>query len=359
MSQVVLKVFFTSLLFFGCSGDSFGWGEQGHDIITRVASRIITAKDEGTFQNTFQRREHMLAHLSNVPDIVWRADYQETKVQNLNSPTHFFQIDSLMPQCEYGKLPKSLHELQELASKKKTSLFVEVGTLPWRIQQFFTLMVSEFKRAKNVEDDKDKFIKHIDQALLHGGLLAHFIGDLANPLHTTEDFDGWATNQGGIHKYFESDLVDALLLSLVNEVYVYTLMKRPYHSEIASVMGEDIKDIKNFGLKTAFALGCNSFNRLGTIRKLDRKHAIKTRSRQIGISKVDAERQTASASKEHFRSIIVERLAIAADVLGEVWYQAWQEGGSPNLSKYRSYFYPVKPDFVEPNYLLESSNTPD
>jgi len=55
--------------------NAFAWGERGHDLGTRVAVQNLRALsgDDPAVVTPFLQRDHMLAHLSNVPDIVWRA----------------------------------------------------------------------------------------------------------------------------------------------------------------------------------------------------------------------------------------------------------------------------------------------
>jgi hypothetical protein len=52
------------------------------------------------------------------------------------------------------------------------------GTAPWRVLQFYDLSVSALK-----QNDATK-------ALFYLGLLSHYLGDLAEPLNTTLNFDG-------------------------------------------------------------------------------------------------------------------------------------------------------------------------
>ena len=41
------------------------------------------------------------------------------------------------------------------------------------------------------------------------GVMAHYIGDLSQPLHDTKNYDGQLTGQPGIHAFFETTNIDA------------------------------------------------------------------------------------------------------------------------------------------------------
>jgi len=59
--------------------------------------------------------------------------------------------------------------------------------------------VKSLKSAKEhgAAKEKEKFIEAVNQALLYGGIMSHFVGDLAEPHHTSANYDGWLTGQGG------------------------------------------------------------------------------------------------------------------------------------------------------------------
>ena len=58
-------------------------------------------------------------------------------------------------------------------------------------------------------------------------------------------------------------------------------------------------------------------------------------------------------TKAKYKAFVVERLALGASVLSELWYEAWKEAGSPSVAGYRSYTYSFTVDFIEPRYLAQ------
>ncbi len=83
------------------------WGERGHDVVTRVAVRLLAAKTaKGTALATqLGRKEFMLGHLSNVPDIVWRN--QGEAIEKVNAPTHFLDLEYVSPELVFSTVPRT------------------------------------------------------------------------------------------------------------------------------------------------------------------------------------------------------------------------------------------------------------
>jgi hypothetical protein len=70
-----------------------------------------------------------------------------------------------------------------------------------------------------------------------------------------------------------------------------------------------------------------------------------------GKKKVPPERQDPSVGAKRFRELIIKQLATSARALAFLWDAIYQQAGSPDLSGYRSYRYPVKVDFVPLDYI--------
>jgi DNA-directed RNA polymerase specialized sigma24 family protein len=49
--------------------------------------------------------------------------------------------------------------------------------------------------------------------------MGHYVADLAQPLHVTENHDGQLTGQKGLHHWFEENVVDALSPYLYEAVF--------------------------------------------------------------------------------------------------------------------------------------------
>lgn len=356
-----------TLLVSASSSTALAWGERGHDLVARVAARLVAQRGGAAVAKPFVEKEHMLGHLANVPDIVWRSAGKEIEAQN--GPTHYIDVEYFDLTPTFAEMPANaavlLQHMKDLCAKpikdyvcpadKPDQVQVsQAGTAPFRVRQFFNLMKDGFARAKAAPAGKDGDAERdagIDAALLAGGILAHFVGDLGNPLHTTRDYNGYERGQGGLHSYFESEAVNALDLTFDSEMHK-AAQQGPSLARLTKMV--PAAEQKTFGsdpLKVANALILDSFSRLGNVFELDRKQAVtKLGSSEHGM-KLKAERRPATATAKFFRPLLVERTATAADALAHLWLEAWEQAGKPDLSGYGSWNYPTTPQFIPPDYL--------
>lgn len=362
-------LFFAGLLptLLGSSSAAWAWGERGHDAVARVAARLLAADEDpavAAWGRLLSGREHMLAHLANVPDIVWRRP--ELKLDAVNPPSHFVDLEFILPE---GKLtpsyafPTTIEEHKKridancqkkgapcAAGKDTRQRLEKAGHAPFRIQALMASATEALSEVKKL--DGEAKTKAMSQALLHLGVLAHFVGDLANPHHTTADYDGWFTGQGGLHGYFESDMVDIQNLGL--EYDVFTEAKRHRPAAGLAKAGEEQ------ALPMAWELLKSSHAELGSLTELDLKHSLLKKS--DGDGKKDgsgakrgkkAERRPPAEVASAYRDFIVLRLAMGADALARFWKLAWVQAQKPEVSFYRSYDYPVQPEFIPLGYDVD------
>ncbi len=341
------------------TGNIWAWGERGHDAITRVAVRIVSKSDPQGLGALLLTKAHMMAHLSNVPDIVWRNVGKEIASQN--RPTHFIDLEYIwaektLPQL--SQLPPSykLYQQRIMAQckikqnpcpkgdsmERKAS---QAGHAPFRVAQLVNLAISTGKRIKLLQDQKKAPHRKLKQEglqfLTYLGVLSHFVGDLGNPHHTTMDYDGKLTGQGGLHSYFESQVVRALGLDLEHEVLDYILKSKPYLFIQSEYKPQS-------PLEMIYALALDSHRRLESLRELDRKHSLIEQSWTSA-----AKRRSADTVKEHYREFVIQRLGAAADTLAQFWLAIQKESGKPGWAYYRSYDYPLKPDFISVDYASD------
>lgn len=328
---------------------SFAWGERGHDLVTRVAVKKLDQMSAAgkSFSWPFALRDHMLSHLSNVPDIHWRAPYMSQKERDLNYATHFIGMESIYPKAvSLNDLKTDLDTFYAGAKKAGIDNPERVGTAPWRVIQLYSLMKQALSKAGSA--DKAAMIDATNTALLYAGIMSHFVGDLANPHHTTINYDGQLSGNTGLHAYFESDIVRELPLKLAGEIEKaagYALLEdtvlKPYEPARQ-------KQILHSADQLIFALILDSHNRLSTLHELDNQHSLVKASEDASESAI---RIPPEQAMNEYRTFASERIAVGASVLAQLWLLAWQDAGKPDLSQFHSYHYHIKPDFIEPSYL--------
>ncbi|MCK6598592.1 MAG: hypothetical protein L6Q37_09535 [Bdellovibrionaceae bacterium] len=309
------------------------------------------------------QRPHTLGHLCNIPDIYWKS--LGATANELGSPSHY--IDPEVIGIKIQDIPLDFKKLEQEYSGKKNqfkpekniySLAREMGSLWWRAQQFFDLTLnlkpafakSDLpKNFKEEQDEKLPFNQTTFKMIEYFGLIGHFIGDAAQPYHSTADFDGYESGHGGIHAYYEEMLV------------------AQFSSEIE---GDIVKNAKSLSKKQKAFLKGNSFieqiKNLSTlshseIEIIKNKDPILKKSevkKEKGMEiKTAAQRKPANEGFKIFKNIIITDMSRAALLIAQTWESSYEALGSPKLSAYKSYRYPFTPDFVEVNYVTnEASN---
>lgn len=334
------------------STPSPAWGERGHAAVTHVAVRLIQARfpDDKRFVTPFEKKEFMLAHLSNVPDIVWKN--LPKKIVDMNGPMHYIDLEYIMKNPSFPAIVMSAGQAGTIVKSSGKDLRKDVGSAPWRIEQLARNMTRALETLKNSSNHGRKGRSDVEDAvnlaLLQAGLMSHFVGDISHPYHTTKDYDGWDSGQGGVHALYDSTIIDALPLDLENEVFNYALKEKPY-LRIASMVKDGKLDAAH-PLHIAFALALDSYSNIPRAAKLDRDIAV-IKPSHASPSRIPAERKPIQGIAGEFRSLIVERLAVGADTLAAIWRLQWQKAGEPDLSQYHSWTYPVAPDFIEADYF--------
>jgi hypothetical protein len=90
------------------------------------------------------------------------------------------------------------------------------GFAPWAIAEHFGRLRSAFSYLKVFEElgTADEIMNAQANVLYVMGVMGHFVGDLAQPLHTTKHFNGWVgdnpkgfTNWRGLHSWVDGGII--------------------------------------------------------------------------------------------------------------------------------------------------------
>lgn len=132
-----------------------------------------------------------LKRMSNIPDTDWKAGWLAVH----EGPTHFFHWNEYNRSILRSSMPLPLSKAVELVGRQ---VVADNGSAVWRSHQIFDL----FQTALNKREWSN--------VIKMGGVLGHYIGDLAQPMHVTSDYNGQSINKPGIHSLFETKLVNFL-----------------------------------------------------------------------------------------------------------------------------------------------------
>lgn len=185
MFKIKQSLCFIFLLAMGTQ--AFGWGAKGHQIIAYVGAELAT---DG--QAFWQANLEPMRTLSTVPDRVWKGS--ATKSQE--APNHFFQIDDYYSASNFDHITDFPSSYVEAIQKYTENRVIQDGTAPWRIRQLYRLALQSLRAGD------------MKAGLQYAGTLSHYVGDISQPLHVSENYDGQMSGNKGIHAYFETTIVD-------------------------------------------------------------------------------------------------------------------------------------------------------
>jgi hypothetical protein len=339
------------LVFIFTSQFSFAWGGRGHDAICQSAVFLI--KDEN-LKEYLQNKPHMMGHLCNIPDIYWRNI--DPQLMAHGNPTHYTNPELIGLSAK--DVPRNMKALIEKYTGtenrikenfKISSVPQDMGSNWWRADQFFRLAVtaaSEVKKqtpptnSKEEQDDKLAYNKYFYEMIVSMGLMGHFVGDNSQPFHVTSDHDGYAAGHGGIHAYYE----DSSVAFFGSDLHFKITQAAKKINAKKLLQGKDT-------IEKMQDLGEISVSEVKSILKVDPIITPSTLKIEKGMSlKTPAKRQPASIGFKKFEKLMITQMARSALLLAHLWDEVYRSAGSPEIKAYKSYRYPLMPEFIMPDY---------
>lgn len=212
---------------------AWGWGAPVHRLITYLALDGLPAEAPEWLRDPGVRER--IAFQANEPDR-WRG-WDSLVLQHENDPEHFLDVDDL---DQFGltleSVPKLRREyLRVMVIAKyahpETIAAYDAGKDPARAHEwpgFVLHAVAEHYAKLQAAFNQVRILEKLNQpvrkqqveqlranAVYHLGQLAHFVGDVGQPLHTTKHYNGWVgDNPAGykwrnkIHAYIDEGFAD-------------------------------------------------------------------------------------------------------------------------------------------------------
>jgi hypothetical protein len=352
-----MKYFFASVLFSitFITQDTFAWGGRGHDTICQSAVFLVKNK---TLKDFLRNKTNMMGHLCNIPDTYWRGLAPEQIKEG--NPTHYTESEALG--ITLKEMPLDMKELiakytgaedKHKPGFKIISLPHEIGTNWWRANQLFEMSIAEGKKLKDLktptnskeeQDDEFPYNKYLYKMVTYMGIMGHFVGDNGQPLHTNADYDGYETGHGGLHAYYED-----LCVSYFEEDLSVKVIAKAKAIDKNSKLNSFVQ--QKTVLENIRALAVASNNELKDLFKADPIITKSILKEEKGMKiKTPALRKSPSEGQKAFANLIVTDMARSALLLAKMWDDIYVEIGKPDFKAYKSYRYPLTPDFVMPDY---------
>jgi hypothetical protein len=282
----------------------FGWGNEGHRMINRLAASALPADVPAFLRSDAAVNE--IEYLGPEPDR-WRSR-GEPELERAQAPEHFIDLE---PADALGPLPRNRLDFE-------ASIFAhgqrpeKIGLQPWETLEVWQRLKAALREYRRLAADKSanqNDLHAVEQvAIFYAGWLGHYVGDGSQPLHTTINYDGWALKDNpkefstahGIHWRFEGTFVAANIKQLEAAAPKMTAPK---------LISGDIFDSYVAYLRHSATL-------VDTVYAFDKTGAFE------------------NGGTAESRDFTEERLAAGASELRDLIYTAWAESAKPVPERY-------------------------
>jgi hypothetical protein len=274
-----------------CSSNAHAWGKRGHSIVCETAAQLASSDEKTVFLSL---HSFDLGYYCNVPDLVWKKP--ATYAQEKNN--HFMDLEIF--DRALGAKAKDAFMLDRAGFEKAhPEVKEEAGRSYWRVRELETKLtgIKEALTAGIADEEKRKQTQ-LDW-LVVAGAIGHYVGDLSQPLHVTENYDGQMSEQKGIHSFYEEAVVDELSRS-------------PFPAALAGDVGREAS--KSW---SAFQKKAEKLSTLELLMDLSKSSNAEL-AKLLAADKKVGRGDLAKASNAH-RSQIVSRLASGAMTLALLW----------------------------------------
>ncbi len=316
------------------SQNSWAWGKRGHQISGEVAALVASEVTINNYSARFLvEHSYDFGFYNNVPDLVWK----NPATYNQEAHNHFMDMEIFERKLKPHKvdLKTAFTMTRKEFEKKYPEIETKEGRAFWRVREFVTNLEAvtqklrkssmqikqKQQKGENVEGLIKNHRKLQERWLVYAGVVGHYVSDMAQPLHATENYDGQLTEQKGIHHIYETDYVSELYPQIMVDVLKQAKKQWPkFTKENQSLPLLDLllKEVTQSGQD------------LKTVLDLDKK---------LG-------RKDVKKNAQKFKSILEKNLVLGSLTLAEIYRRnlGWEFYGE------KFYFIDTKPKFITPEH---------
>ena len=193
------------VIFWLCFGsNASAWLEKGHHMVVQNA---LLKLPEG-MPPCLKENAGVMAYLSMQPDM-WKRYAKELRASEY--PNHYLDLEKIDEDVTRIKLPEDRYAAIKLYLEKG-EMPRGIGLLPYQMLDYCQRLEGVFREYR--KDPSNQGIRH---AIVHyAGVLAHYAGDTAQPLHTTIHYNGRILADGtveykGIHKRVDGLAINSFI----------------------------------------------------------------------------------------------------------------------------------------------------
>jgi hypothetical protein len=298
-NPAALRITVIALLVVGIAQPAFTWWDNGHILINRTAAQKIPSSVPGFMRKAADR----IAYLGPEPDR-WR-EHSEISLKNSQEPDHFIDLERV---SDIPELPPGRYDFYRLLYAKRVAakdhgddfLPEKVGTQPYITMEIYDRLKVAFRDYRRMQEQKLPTSAVEQNIVFYAGWLGHYVGDGANPLHTTIQYNGWVgDNPNGystskeLHSEFEGRFVTRVIdqMEIARLVHDPVRLHDPWHDYLQYLRDSN---------------------------KLVEK-----------IYQIEKAGDLKDTGTPESREFLRERLAAGAQMLLNLWYTAWEESALP------------------------------
>jgi hypothetical protein len=299
------------------------WDYEGHRVVNQLALATLPTNFPA-FALTPEARER-IAFLGGEADR-WRNITDDLALAHCNGPDHYLDIEHL---ADFGFTPATApifrYELVAAIARERAAHPEKfepidpaknqdrtrelIGFAPWAITEYQGKLRSGFSYLKALQDYSGTAaeIANAQANIVYVmGVMGHFVGDCAQPLHTTKHHNGWVgANPDGYttNRYFHS-WIDGGFYKAVGGAQADPLRGRLRPARIVGnpfQSGDILRQTMNYLVE--------SHQLVEPLYRLERDG--KLRPEQAGASEG--------------RAFLDTQLLRGGQMLGDLWYSAWQQ----------------------------------
>ncbi|MBI2948994.1 MAG: hypothetical protein HYY23_15240 [Verrucomicrobia bacterium] len=302
------------------------WDYEGHRLVNELAL-LTLPKDFPPFVHSPKAKERIV-FLSGEPDR-WRNS-QDLPFRHATSPDHYIDLEEL---ADYGVTASNLSHFRfEFAGQLATGRASNsrkfpaidpnkdpartrslIGFLPWTITESYSKLKSAFSYLRVYEElgTPDEIENARQNVLYLMGVMGHFVGDAAQPLHTTKHFNGWFganphgyTTNRTLHSWIDGGFFQKAGLDRASELQERLRPAQLLASNTAAEKPEDIfPEVMRF--------------------ILDQHRLVEPLYQLEKEGKLSGEGEAGLQGREFLRGQVIK----AGQMLGDLWYSAWKQAG--------------------------------
>ena len=315
-------VFFCLGACFLANSNALAWDYEGHRVVNQLALASLPTNFPA-FVRSPEAAER-IAFLAGEPDR-WRNS-QDLPLQHEQEPEHFIDLEELalcgldpevLPVLRYDFVSqvaaaRKAHPEKFSAEREDPAhKYIWVGLLPWAITENYSKLKSEFSYLKTFKErggTPEEIANAEANAIYTMGVMGHYVGDAAQPLHTTIHHHGWKgenpngySTSGSFHSWIDGGYF-AKIGGASKE-----LQGKVRQAHIVTIKDRSAKPEEMFQASMLFILDQHKL--VEPLYQLDK----------------DARLSGEGEKGLEGRVFLEGQLLKAGQMLGDIWYSAWDQ----------------------------------